>query len=492
MTASINETPLSEKMGSFYPITIYSIIIALGGLIFGYDIGTIGGLIESPSFQIKYGDTVINGKPNFNDFTKGSLIGIACLGACSGSLISKVIINKIGLKKSFFIACCIYISGNIVMLISPMWYYILIGRFIIGNGNGLICTICPMFISDLSPIKERGIYVSFQQLFTTLGILVGGLTMYYSATQYSNFDLNQFRYSIYQAGVISIISSGLIWIVPESPIWLIKNNDLTGASLSISKIKYLPINDESVDASVLNVCTQSRQNESNEKGNKKNGSIRHGEPKYLKRTLTGIALFGFQQFTGINYFFFYGTSIFSKADLNSPYLVPVILGSVNLIFSILSIFTISRFNRKTLLIFGSFNMMVLMIIFASIGITIKDKIEGTIILIISACGFIGSFAMTWGPISQVLISELYPNSIKVKAMSIACSMNWVFNFTISMFVPIISNYIGFGLGYIFVGFLMISIGFVYYIIPETRNKSIEQINMIYENPIREEEEGRIV
>lgn len=480
MTVSV-ESPLSEKMGSFYPITIYSIIIALGGLIFGYDIGSIGGLIETPSFVSEYGNTLADGRLKFSDFAKGSLIGIACLGACSGSLISKVMINKIGLKKSFFIACCFHLLGDFIMIISPKWYHILIGRFIIGNGNGLICTICPMYISELAPIKERGILVSLQQLFTTVGILVGGVTMYYSVTEYSILDLNQYRYSIYQSGLITFLCSCLIWIVPESPVWLIKHGNINGASLSFSKVKHLPLNDESINESVLNVCYEAEQAHQDEKTSNRIGSIRYGEPRYLLRTITGVVLFGFQQFTGINYFFFYGTTIFSKVDLSSPYLVPVILGGVNLVFSVLSIFTISKFNRKSLLIFGSVNMFVLMLIFASIGITIKDKIDGAILMIITACGFIGSFAITWGPISQVLISEMYPNSIKVKAMSICGTMNWLINFTISMLVPIISNYIGFGLGYIFAGFLALSVVFIHCSIPETRNKSMEQINEIYSN-----------
>lgn len=471
-----------DKIGSFYPVTRYSLVIALGGLVFGYDIGTIGGLIDCPSFVGRYGDTLIGGRHAFLDITKGVLVGIACLGACAGSLLAKVLGNRFGMRWAFFVACCGYLVGDIFVLTAPTWQYVVWGRFVIGNANGIVCTICPMFISDLAPLCQRGIYVSFQQLFTTIGILLGGVTMYYSVNHFDDNELGQFQYGVYQSGIMALVAGCLIWTVPESPVWLGKQGDINGASLSFSRARCLPVNSESININVMSVCemkTTTGQDDHEKPSRTKSTSLVHGQPHYLQRTFAGVALFFFQQFTGINYFFFYGTTIFSKAGLSSAYVAPMILASVNLVFSLLSIFTVSKFERRTLLTFGSVCMVVLMISFSSFGVTIPDTPVGTALMITSACGFIGAFAMTWGPITQILVSEMYPSTIKVKAMSVCGTCNWVFNFTISVFVPVISRGLGFGLGFVFVASLVGSIFFVRYGLPETKDKTSQQIEKMY-------------
>lgn len=500
MTGGEKPHPFLDKMGSFFPITLYSMIIGLGGLMFGYDIGTIGAMIETKSFVFKYGNVVVDNKRAFSAFVKGSLLGIACLGACSGSLLGNSICPQIGYRRTIFVGYCCYIVGGVGLIFSSTWYFTACARFVIGNANGLICTMCPMLISELAPNYKRGMYVSFHQLFTTVGILLGACTVLFSTYANSEADDNQFKYPICLSVVLSIIGALLIWIVPESPIWLLKKGRVYDACLSLSWAKDLPVDDKSIVYCILEYSMNAEpfNAQKDEEGNKdkktgpsiavaeirhqsmrKQHSIRYGQPKYLQRTLAGVVLFLFQQFTGVNYFFYYSTIIFSKVDLSSPYIVPVILGSVNLVFSIIALSIVSKTGRRVLLITGSVLMLVLMLVFTSVGITIQDTILGTLLMVISACVFIGSFALTWGPVTQVLISEMFPLDIKVKATAISGMSCWIFNFTISMMVPILTEYIGFGLGYVFSFFLLLSIPFVYYVIPETRNRTIQQIDAMY-------------
>lgn len=469
-----------DYVQSFIPLTIYSILISIGGLIFGYDIGIIGGLVDLPSFNNKYGDDLIT--KSFKPITKGAIVSISCIGGLTSGIISTKLIPFGGMKFTIFLAMISYIVGNIFILLSSSWKTILIGRIFNGISTGIITISCPMFLSEITPIKQRGIFTCFNQLFTTIGIVIGAITIYFSSTRYYQDQVSQFQYSLLQGILIAFIGSCLIWIVPESPVWLIHSKkSLEKVKKSISKIRYLPVTDEIVINTAARLFDYNFQmdNSSNLK-TRNNKSIIKGQPKYLLRIIIGVILLGFQQFTGINYFFFYGVTIFETIKIKSPYLVPVIFGCVNLFFSFLSIFTISIFNRKTLLIFGSIFLTIIMTIFTVLGSVAKINYEVSVGLILLSCSFISIFSLTWGPICVVLISELFPNTIKVKAMSICGSCAWIFNFTIALVIPSISSKIGFSLGGIFAGVTFLSILFVLKYIPETKGISSSVIESYYE------------
>lgn len=471
-----------DYVNSFLPITCYSILIAIGGLVFGYDIGTIGGIVDLPAFNMTYGNNETTNPHSFTPIVKGSIVSISSLGGFFSGLIAVSIIPIIGMRFTIFTSMLLYILGNFIILISNKWELILLGRSLNGTCIGLITITCPMYISEITPLKHRGLFTCFHQLFTTIGIVVGALTILYSSSSYFDTDVSQYEYPLIQGMILAFINACIIWIVPESPNWLVKKDKpIHKVKKSLSKIRNLSIDNEDITNSTAKLFDMNFQMNNIHTMKKQNSnSIIKGKPKYFQRTITGILLLGFQQFTGINYFFYYGITIFENIKLTTPYLVPVIFGVVNLLCSCLSIYIISIFNRKVLLIAGSFCMVVLMAIFTSIEVFVKVDFIISIILIIVSCLFISCFSLTWGPISSVLVSEMYPTNIKVKAMSICGSSCWIFNFIIALMIPILSSKIGFSLGYIFVGFLTISIPFTYYLVPETRNKSTARLDRIYE------------
>lgn len=474
-------------IGSYAPLVCFTCLIAFGGFVFGYDIGTIGGLIDMTPFIQTYGDTMLgNGHKAFKPITKGTIVSISCLGGFLSGIIVNKMIPYMGMRFTVFVSMLCYIMGNTLTLFSPNWKVVVVGRIFNGLSIGISQITCPMYISEITPIKQRGIFTCFNQLFTTFGIVVGSTSLLFTATQYFPSDSAQYQYPICQGMVLAAIGGLGIWFVPESPNWLVKRNkSIKVVKKSLGSLRGLPITDENIinlTAKLFDMNTRPVKHEkvSTNIKNIDSKSIFKGKPKYFLRTLTGVFLLGFQQFTGINFFFYYGLLIFENVNLKTPYLVPVIFGLVNLVFSCLSVCVISIFKRKALLISGSVMLSILMALFTICGTVVKQNTNTTISLIILSCLFIAVFSLTWGPIASVIISELFPAPIKVKAMSICGSSAWIFNFAITLLVPLLANKIGLALGWVFAGFTALASLFVYQMIPETKNVTTTMLDKYYE------------
>ncbi|ODV83491.1 hypothetical protein CANARDRAFT_29940 [[Candida] arabinofermentans NRRL YB-2248] len=481
-----------DRLGSRMPIILYSFMIAMGGLIFGYDIGTIGGLIDMPSFSRVYGDRMINDTVvGFHSLTKGTIVSASSIGGCIGGLFSMKVVPWIGLRGTLFCAFSIYLIGNLITLMAGQWVQIVVGRVCNGVANGIICVVGPMLISELAPSGIRGSLVSVQQLMTTVGIVIGALTLFASHSIWDISNNLQFQWGLIQGILLCVISGILIWYVPESPYWYLNNlKSIDRTKKSVARARSLDVNDPSVLRTVAVMFDSTQDNEQDDEYDngddllivqKLRKSIRKGQPRYLLRTLTGIGLLCFQQFSGINYFFFFGTTIFAGIGVNNPYHVPIFFGLFNLVFSLISIVVVEKFNRTTLLMMGSLSMATFMSCFSIAGLYFNESTVAVTIMILSSCCFVSTFALSWGPLSNVVVSELYPNAIKVKAMSICGCLSWIATFIISLAIPALSESLGFSLGFIFVGLILIGFIFVALFVPETKNSSIESLNEKYEN-----------
>ncbi|GMG33776.1 unnamed protein product [Ambrosiozyma monospora] len=195
---------------------------------------------------------------------------------------------------------------------------------------------------------------------------------------------------------------------------------------------------------------------------------------YLMRTFTGVLLLVFQQCSGINYFFFFGTSIFVRI-IDDAYLVPIFFAGINLLFSILASAYVDRFKRTTLLKVGSVALGSIIGIFAIIKLLDFNNTATNASMIILSCLFIAIFAFTWGPVAGIVVSELFPPAIKVKAMSISGCSGWMAGFLVATVTPMISNYIGFA----FMVIMGLAAFFVKKYVPETRNLQINELDDVY-------------
>ncbi|KAL6949746.1 hypothetical protein ACO0QE_000403 [Hanseniaspora vineae] len=188
----------------------------------------------------------------------------------------------------------------------------------------------------------------------------------------------------------------------------------------------------------------------------------------------------FQQTSGINYFFYYGTSLFDRVGLQDPYLTAIILGAVNFVATFGGIYLVEKLGRRNLLLLGSFGAFISMMVYASVGSFVFQKHASGGIMIAFTCFFIIFFAIALGPVSFVVVSELYPPRVKTFSMAIATSLNWISNFLIGLLTPTITARIGYKFGYVFAAFMLASTFFVFFLVPETKNKTSDEIDKIYE------------
>lgn len=208
-------------------------------------------------------------------------------------------------------------------------------------------------------------------------------------------------------------------------------------------------------------------------------------PRMAYRIVLGMALQALQQLTGANYFFYYGTTTFRGAGISNSFVTQMILGAVNFGTTFGGLYIVEHFGRRKSLITGGIVMFVCFIVYASVGhfaLNVKDPPAtpgAGKTMVVFACLFITAFAMTWGPMIWTIVAELYPSRYRARAMALATASNWLWNFLISFFTPFIAGDIDFAYGYVFAGCLFVGIIVVYVCVLETKNKTLEEIDVMY-------------
>lgn len=471
---------------------ILCISTSFAGFIFGWDVGTIGGISNFESFKLKFGNqtNAETGEKQFSSLLIGLIIAIFNAGCAIGGLTIPKLADIKGRKFSITFSIFIYIFGLIIQSTSTLsgkWYQFFIGRIVTGLAIGSTSVLTPMFISESSPLKIRGAMIAFYQLMITAGILFGNLTNFGCKNNYANTD-KEWLIPVNLGFAWSFLILIGTYFMPESAVFKINcHDDIQGAKESISKLNNIPIDskvcEDEVNQIVLNKQLVERET--------KNSSSWHefltGEPKLGFRLLIGVLVMFFQQFSGANYFFYYGTSLFSSVGIQDSYITAIILGLVNFFSTFFGIYLVEKLGRKTCLLYGSILMFITMFIYAILGsFALVDSLGNErksvgALMILFTCFYIFGFATTWGPVAFVVVSEIFPVRVKATSMAISTSVNWASNFLISLFTPFITNKIGFKLGFVFSGCLFLSIFFVQFFIPETKGLRIDQVDEIFRN-----------
>jgi len=208
-------------------------------------------------------------------------------------------------------------------------------------------------------------------------------------------------------------------------------------------------------------------------------------PRMKYRLLLGIALQAIQQLTGANFFFYYGTTIFTATGLTNSYVTSIILGGVNFGCTFFGLYVVEKFGRRKSLIAGALWMFMCFMVFASVGHfsldqeTPQNSPQAGTAMIVFACLFIAAFASTWGPIIWAVVGELYPSRYRAIAMGMATASNWTLNFLISFFTPFITGDIDYAYGYVFAGCNLAGAAVVYFFLCESQGRSLEEIDTMY-------------
>ncbi|USW58834.1 Putative major facilitator, sugar transporter, major facilitator superfamily [Septoria linicola] len=472
-----------DKIRLMRPYTFaLAAIVSIGGFIFGYDTGQISGFLEMPDFLRRFHN--VGDSPEtyaFTDAVSGTIVGLLSIGTMFGALCSAPVADRFGRKICIIFWNIIFCVGVVIQMASEYkWYQVALGRWVAGLGVGGLSVLTPMYQSETAPRYIRGAMVGCYQLFITLGIFTAYCINF--GTE-ANPDASAWRIPM-GVGFIppALMMIGIVFL-PESPRWDYRHNHIERARKTIARSYGVTIEHWEVQREMREI-KEKYDAEFAGGGKPKWYEIFTG-PRMAYRTLLGVTMQALQQLTGANFFFYYGTTIFTATGLDNSYVTSMILGAVNFAFTFPGLFVIEKAGRRGALIWGAAWMFMCFMVFSSVGHFALDNANPRstpgpgAAMIVFACLFIAGYAMTWGPVIWVVVGELYPTRYRTMCMGIASSSNWIWNFLISFFSPFITSAIDFQYGYIFAACCFISIPIVYFFLEEHQGRTLEEIDTMY-------------
>ncbi|TFK51652.1 general substrate transporter [Heliocybe sulcata] len=467
---------------------------AFGGILYGYDTGVISGIQAMCDWLHTFGHydpSAYNlcGGYGITSSTQSLVVSILSAGTFFGALLGAPIADHLGRKYGVISACLVFCIGVAMQTGSTSIPLFVVGRVFAGLGVGIISTLVPMYQSECAPKWIRGAVVSAYQWAITIGLLLASV-INNATSERANHSAWRIPISIQFIWAL-ILSVGMTFL-PESPRWLIKRGRDADAAKAMSRLTSLDINDPEVETELADIRENLRAEEALGEHSYAD-CFRGGSNKIGFRTLTGIFLQAWQQLTGINFIFYYGTTFFQNSGIRNAFLISVATNVVNVFMTLPGMWGVERFGRRRLLLVGAIGMTICEFLVAIVGVTVSvDNAAGQKVLIAFVCIYIAFFASTWGPIAWVVVGEIYPLAVRAKAMSLATASNWLWNFGIGYATPYLVNSgpgnadLGVKVFFVWGSTCACCIIFTYFCIPETKGLSLEQVDILYQNttPIR--------
>lgn len=456
------------------------LVSAMGGLLFGYDWVVIGG--AKPFYEVFFG---IENSPG----QQGLAMSIALAGCLVGAMVSGSLADRLGRKPLLLLSAFIFLVSAYATGAFNAFTYFLIARFIGGIAIGIASGLSPMYIAEIAPSHVRGKLVSLNQLTIVLGILAAQIVNFLIAepmpagTVLPAADswnvLTGWRWMFWSAAFPAAAFLILAFFIPESPRWLAmkKRNEQAGRILTrIGGAAYAAAELEAVDKA-------DEKSKSSKQGGLK---VLFSKPYRLVLFL-GVIIAVFQQWCGTNVIFNYAQEIFSDAgyDLGEMLFNIVLTGITNVIFTFVAIYSVDKLGRKKLMLIGAGGLA---IIYAILGTCYWMHVTGffMIILVVAA---IACYAMTLGPVTWVLIAEIFPNRVRAVAVATCTFALWVGSFTLTYTFPLLNNALGsYGTFWIYAAVCLAGFGIFALKLPETKGKSLEQL----ENELVKDSEAQII
>jgi SP family galactose:H+ symporter-like MFS transporter len=442
-------------------VFLASAISAIGGMLFGYDIGVISGaiLFIKEQFSLSSGMQEI-------------VVSSVLLGCLAGALVGGFLADRFGRRKLLLITAVVFILGTIGSALSPDMAWLVAARIVVGAAIGIASFVVPLYISEIAPVALRGKLVTLNQLAITGGIVVSYLIDY-------AFAGSQAWRWMFAMAVIPAAAFGIgLMLIPNSPRWLVSRGQMDQARAVMNRLR-APEQVEGELSEIKHIAEQQK------------GHWSELLSPYLRvAMIVGVGLAIAQQITGINTIIYYGPTIFKFAGMSSAsvaILASVGVGVVNVVMTLVSLQLIDRIGRRPLLLI-SLSGMTLSLFVLGLAFSLP-QLTGSlgVIAVIVVMTYVGSFAMGMGPIFWLLISEMYPLRIRGRAMSVATVANWGANFIVALTFLTITQVLGKAPTFWLYG--AISIGtwiFSFFLVPETKGKSLEQIEAHWRagNPAR--------
>ncbi|MFP5436363.1 MAG: sugar porter family MFS transporter [Bacteroidia bacterium] len=447
-----------------------SLVAALGGLLFGYDWVVIGG--AKPFYELYFG---ISNSPALQGWAMSSAL-VGCMG---GAAVAGKLADAYGRRPLLIVAAILFSLSALGTGLSESFTAFIIWRIIGGAGIGIASTISPLYIAEIAPQETRGLFVSINQLTLVLGILGAQITNMLITEAIPNGFLPEeilaswngqtgWRWMFWAGLLPAVLFFVLMFLIPESPRYLAKKGQYAKAQGTLSKIGGTDYAENEL-AQIKETFTATDEPHSSLKAVL--------DKKAMGILVIGIVLAAFQQWCGINIIFNYAQEIFVSAgySINDLFMNIVITGSINLVFTIVAMGTVDKFGRKKLMLIGSGGLAV---IYAVMGYFYYTQVTGLPLLLLVLLA-IAIYAMSLAPIVWVILSEIFPNRIRGVAMSISTFALWIASALLVQTFPFLNEGLGTaGTFWIYGIICVLGFVFVWKKLPETKNKSLEEIEQL--------------
>jgi sugar porter (SP) family MFS transporter len=426
-------------------------IAAIGGFLFGYDTGVIGGAMLFMQKDL-----------GLESHAQQQLtVAILLIGAIVGALIAGWSADKFSRRRTKIVSGCVYVTGGVACALAQTYWQILAGRFWLGLAVGTASFVSPMYIAEIVPPRIRGAVVSFNQLMVTLGILVAYIVDWGFAPLPNNWRW-MFALAVVPGAALAI---GM-YFMPFSPRWLVQQGREDDARKVLERYRF---EDDDIDSEIGEIKDVSEQEV----------SLRELIAKGMRRMMiVGVALAIFQQIVGINTVIYYAPTILKFAGQNDTGALTqsVYIGCTNVFFTIVAIMLLDKLGRRFFLIAGTS-----LLTFALVGLgmffhsTSLQRNVGWLALVCLLV-YIAGFAIGLGPVFWLMISEIFPLQMRGPAMAVCTMVNWGFNFLVSYTFLTLTDVLGKdGAFWLYAFFGICAVVFFVTVVPETKDRSLERI-----------------
>ncbi|CAO3686482.1 unnamed protein product [Rhizopus stolonifer] len=465
---------------------IATTISCIGGFLFGYDIGVISGVLAMPTFPTYFG---ILGDPSTIATMKGNVVSLLQAGCCVGALLVNFLADPLGRKWTIVISSFVFIIGSILQVAAQNLDTMMAGRFFGGMGIGACSMLVPMYVAEIAPRGLRGRLGTLWQFLIVLGIMVS-YWVDYGCLRHVPVGNTQWRIPL----GIQIAPGGILMIgmafLPESLRWLALRGRKDEVLKNLSKLRDLPTDHPDIIQELQEIEDAAEMDRQASSGK----WTELFERENLHRLFLGIMLQIFQQWTGSNAINYYGPDIFRSIGLSSndtEILATGVYGAVKVAFVFITFFFVdNRMGRRQTLMIGSVIQMVSFFVLGGMILSL-EKDNGGVLgtnATVGAKGYVAmvciyifaiGYEISWGPIVWIVCSEIYPTRVRAISLSLTTAFNWAMNATLAKVVPIMMNDISYGT-YFFFGAMSVVMGlFAYLFLPETRGRSLEEINELF-------------
>ncbi|KAL0857217.1 hypothetical protein Bca101_062371 [Brassica carinata] len=466
-------------------VVITCMVGAMGGLLFGYDLGISGGVTSMDEFLSKFFPQLERQQKEkathdtayckFDDQKLQLFTSSLYLAALVASFVASVVTRKYGRKVSMFTGGLAFLTGALINAFAINVTMLIIGRLLLGVGVGFANQSTPVYLSEMAPAKIRGALNICFQVAITSGILVANLINYGT----SKMAQNGWRVSLGLAAVPALLMVIGSFFLPDTPNSMLERGKYEEAKQMLKKVRGTDNVDHEFQ-DIREACEAAKKVEHPWKNIM--------QSKYRPALVFCSAIPFFQQITGINVIMFYAPVLFKTLGFgdDASLMSAVITGVVNVLATFVSLYSADRFGRRFLFLEGGIQMFICQILVGSfIGLKFGTTGTGTLTpatadwILVFICVYVAGFAWSWGPLGWLVPSEICPLEIRPAGQAINVSVNMFFTFLIGQFFLTMLCHMKFGLFYFFGGMVAIMTIFIYFLFPETRGVPIEEMGRVW-------------